>query len=174
LVLRINICGENRHLRQARKRYQQFMKNAIISTICILTAISCNSEKSTEKEKLIEEISFLETENLKLKDSLKKVEADFLYSQILIGIPNTKVIKVGKKNEIVMLLQTFNKTLPKYEIYKLEGNKEIKVGESNQTRFEFQFTPKTIEEDTLELLLKMPYNGRVIKIPGKMNFDVEK
>ena len=23
LVLRINICGENRHLRQARKRYQQ-------------------------------------------------------------------------------------------------------------------------------------------------------
>jgi hypothetical protein len=24
LVLRINICGENRHLRQARNRYQQF------------------------------------------------------------------------------------------------------------------------------------------------------
>ena len=24
LVLRINICGENRHLRQARKRYAQF------------------------------------------------------------------------------------------------------------------------------------------------------
>jgi len=23
LVLRINICGENRHLRQARKRYRQ-------------------------------------------------------------------------------------------------------------------------------------------------------
>jgi hypothetical protein len=150
------------------------MKNSIISTICILTAISCNSEKSTEKEKFIEKISILEKENLKLKDSLKKVEADFLYSQILIGIPNTKVIKVGKKNEIVMLLQTFNKTLPKYEIYKLEGKKEIKVGESNQTRFEFQFTPKTVEEDTLELLLKMPYNGRVIKIPGKMSLDVEK
>ena len=25
LVLRINICGENRHLRQARKRWQQFV-----------------------------------------------------------------------------------------------------------------------------------------------------
>ena len=24
LVLRINICGENRHLRQARKRYKPF------------------------------------------------------------------------------------------------------------------------------------------------------
>ena len=27
LVLRINICGENRHLRQARKRYNQCLKN---------------------------------------------------------------------------------------------------------------------------------------------------
>ncbi len=26
LVLRINICGENRHLRQARNRYQQLIK----------------------------------------------------------------------------------------------------------------------------------------------------
>ena len=30
LVLRINICGENRHLRQARKRYGQFKKNDTI------------------------------------------------------------------------------------------------------------------------------------------------
>ena len=27
LVLRINICGENRHLRQARNRYTQLSKN---------------------------------------------------------------------------------------------------------------------------------------------------
>jgi hypothetical protein len=26
LVLRINICGKNRHLRQARKRYAQFLE----------------------------------------------------------------------------------------------------------------------------------------------------
>ncbi len=26
LVLRINICGENRHLRQARKRYRRFCR----------------------------------------------------------------------------------------------------------------------------------------------------
>jgi hypothetical protein len=30
LVLRINICGENRHLRQARKRYGQVQKNDTI------------------------------------------------------------------------------------------------------------------------------------------------
>jgi len=29
LVLRINICGENRHLRQARKRYGQVKKTSL-------------------------------------------------------------------------------------------------------------------------------------------------
>jgi len=29
LVLRINICGENRHLRQARKRYAQILEFVI-------------------------------------------------------------------------------------------------------------------------------------------------
>jgi hypothetical protein len=29
LVLRINICGENRHLRQARKRWNQLSHNAL-------------------------------------------------------------------------------------------------------------------------------------------------
>ncbi|WP_193553760.1 hypothetical protein [Flavobacterium silvisoli] len=29
LVLRINICGENRHLRQARKRYLQVLNTIV-------------------------------------------------------------------------------------------------------------------------------------------------
>ncbi|OYZ00124.1 MAG: hypothetical protein B7Y37_11505 [Sphingobacteriia bacterium 28-36-52] len=29
LVLRINICGENRHLRQARKRYLQYSQPSL-------------------------------------------------------------------------------------------------------------------------------------------------
>jgi hypothetical protein len=31
LVLRIDICGENRHLRQARKRYGQVKKKSLIN-----------------------------------------------------------------------------------------------------------------------------------------------
>ena len=34
LVLRINICGENRHLRQARKRYTQPMGGTANPNIC--------------------------------------------------------------------------------------------------------------------------------------------
>ncbi len=34
LVLRIDICGENRHLRQARKRYGQVQNNDTIKLKC--------------------------------------------------------------------------------------------------------------------------------------------
>ena len=34
LVLRINICGENSHLRQARNRYGQVKKNDTIKLKC--------------------------------------------------------------------------------------------------------------------------------------------
>jgi hypothetical protein len=34
LVLRINICGENRHLRQARNRYGQVKNNDTIKLKC--------------------------------------------------------------------------------------------------------------------------------------------
>ena len=72
-----------------------------------------------------------------------------------------------------MLLQTFNRKVPKYEIFKIEGNKEIKIGENNQTRFNYEFIPKSINDNELELMIKIPYGKRVIKIPGKMYFPIK-
>ncbi|MNU08992.1 hypothetical protein D3C72_2553050 [compost metagenome] len=72
-----------------------------------------------------------------------------------------------------MLLQTFGKELPSYEIYKLEGKREIKIGENNQTRFNYQFVPKSVNDNELELLVKIPYKGKVIKIPAKMTFNIK-
>jgi hypothetical protein len=72
-----------------------------------------------------------------------------------------------------MLFQTFNVALPKYEIYKIEDRKEIKIGENNQTRFDYKFVPKSVTDNELELLIKLPYKGRFLKIPGRMHFDVK-
>jgi hypothetical protein len=151
------------------------MKQLILSTICIIT-LSCNKsgENSHEIESLQKKISMLEEQNRNLKDSLSKSEAEFLYSQILIGIPYEHKQKVGKKNKIAMLLQTFKKKLPKYEIYRVIDGKEIKVGESDETRFDYEFTPKSVEDDRPDFLIKMPYKGKIIKIPGGLILDVEK
>lgn len=151
------------------------MKNIALATLCILTMSCKNSnDKNKDFESLLVKISLLEEQNKKLKDSLTKNEGEFLYSQILLGIPDNQIQKVGKKNNIVMLFQSFDRKLPKYEIYRIIGEKEIKIGENDQTRFNFEFTPKSVKDNSPEFLIKMPYNGRTISIPGKLILDVEK
>lgn len=136
--------------------------------------LSCNIKNdSQEVNILLDRISKLEDQNKKLKDSLSKIEGDFLYSQILIGVPDVETIKVGKKNNIVMLFQTFDKKLPQYEIYRIEGKKEIKIGENNQTRFNYEFVPKSIHDNTFSLLVKIPFEGKTISIPNSMVFNVK-
>lgn len=152
------------------------MKHIIIAVICIL-AMSCDNnttQKNNETDKLLAKIKLLEEQNQKLKDSISRDEMEFLHSQNLIGISDDEVLKVGKKNNIVMLVHTFDKTLPKYEIYTVVDNKEIKIGENNQTRFNFEFIPKSIEDNSPEIFLKMLYKGKNIKIPGKLLLKVEK
>ena len=121
----------------------------------------------------MDKISQLENENKNLKDSLSKNERDFLNSQILIGVPDVETIKAGKNNNIVMLFQTLDKKLPKYEIYKIEGKKEIKIGENNQTRFNYNFIPKSIDDNKIHLLVKIPYEGKIITIHNSMSFNVK-
>lgn len=151
------------------------MKKTLIFIIFIMS-LSCHQSdvKPKELEKLLTKVSILEDENKKLKDSILKIEENFLSSQILIGISDDQTLKVGKKNNIVMLLQTYNRKIPKYEIFKIENDKEIKVGENDGTRFDYEFTPKSVEDNCPEFLIKIPYNGKIIKIPGKLILDVKK
>lgn len=140
-----------------------------------MLALSCtkSTENPQELENLLNKISTLEEQNKMLKDSLQRNEEEFLYSQILLGISDDAVLKVGKKNNIVMLFQTYGRKLPKYEIYRIEGNKEIKVGENDGTRFNYEFQPKSIHDNSPEFSIKIPYDGKIITIPGKLLLDVE-
>jgi hypothetical protein len=151
------------------------MKKLIFIIICI-TLFSCNNseQRSNAEKALLDKISQLENENKSLKDSLSKNERDFLNSQMLIGVPDVETIKVGEKNNIAMLFYTFDKKLPKYEIYKVEGNRETKIGENNQTKFNYNFTPKSIDDNKMHLLVKIPYEGKTITIQNEMSFNVKK
>jgi hypothetical protein len=148
------------------------MKNRILIVVLFLLSLSCkkaNNEINDLKEQNINLQSQVET----LKDSLQNFEKDFLYSQILIGVADNAVLKVGEKNNVVMLFQTFNKKLPEYEIYKVEGKDKIKVGSDTNTRFNYSFTPKSLNDKNLKLLVKMRYKGKVIEIPAEMYFDLK-
>lgn len=148
-----------------------------IIIILFLTTIGCKNPdaitKTEEINHLSRKISELQRQNKILRDSLSEYEENFLYSQTLVGVPDKPFLKVGKNNNIVMLFQTFDKKLPKYDIYKLEGDKQIKIGSNTSTRFEYNFTPKSIDDKELKLLVKIPYNKKTIEIPSLMIFDVK-
>ena len=151
------------------------MKKLIIITTCILL-ISCNKrlEKSKEIENLLERISLLEKQNNKLKDSISQSERDYLNSTFLIGIPYNQILKVGKKDSINMLLHSSLKKIPKYEIYRIEDKKEVKIGENDNSKFTFDFTPKSVKDNNPKLLLKIPSEGNIIKIQCELMLKVEK
>ncbi|MEG0851273.1 MAG: hypothetical protein RSD71_03215 [Flavobacterium sp.] len=151
------------------------MKKIFFVILCI-TLFSCNNSKhnSNDEKALLDKISQLENENKSLKDSLSKNERDFLNSQMLIGVPDVESFKVGKKNNITFLFHTLNKKLPQYEIYKVEDKREIKIGINNQTKFIYGFIPKSINDNEMHLLVKIPCEGKTITMHCSMTLNVEK
>ena len=150
------------------------MKKILLTTLIIIT-LSCNKNDIEQEElkTLTEKITLLEEENKNLKDSIKKAEEDFLYSLNIVGIPLNKKTKVGKKDSIAVLLHPFGHKLPKYEFYKIEDNKKIKVNSNNSTFFNYQFKPKSTDDNKIKLFIKIPDKDRFVELNSEITIDVE-
>jgi len=150
------------------------MKKILLTTLIIIT-LSCNKNYTEQKKlkKLTEKIYLLEEENKDLKDSIKKNKEDFLYSLQLVGVPYNKISKVDKNDSIAVLLQPFGYKLPKYEFYKIENNKKIKINNNNSTFFKYQFKPKSTDDNKIKLFIKIPDKDRFVELNGEIRIDVE-
>jgi hypothetical protein len=150
------------------------MKKILLTTLIIIT-LSCNKNDTEQKKlkNLTEKISLLEEENKDLKDSNKKNKEDFLYSLQLVGVPYNKISKVDKNDSIAVLLQPFGYKLPKYEFYKIENNKKIKINNNNSTFFKYQFKPKSTDDNKIKLFIKIPDKDRFVELNGEIRIDVE-
>ncbi len=147
------------------------MKKHILIYILSFVTIGCNDNNQKITKELEKKISELKEQNKKLKYSLSQAKEQDLRYRHLIGIPDGD-IKLGEKNRIVLLFQDF-KDIPKYEVFKIEGNKEIKIGTGEKTNFEYFFTPKSKTDNELKLKAKIPYEGEIIEIPGEMIFNIK-
>ena len=151
------------------------MKKLLIIIVSVLT-LSCDkqTENPQELEKLITRISTLEAQNKILKDSVSSIDEEFLNSLRLLGFADNPIIKVGERTNVVMLLQSYNQKIPKYEIFKIDGDKEIKIGENDGTIFNIDFIPRSVEEDSSKILLKIPHKGKINTVKGVLKFVVRK
>lgn len=151
------------------------MKKIFLLLAILVTIISCDSgrQESLELENLKNQISYLENQNKKLRDSLDQVEEMFLLSQIVIAIPDDEFLIVGKENNIPLLFQTYNTKLPVYDVFVIENDKQIRVGSGDNTRFDFNYTPKSLNDNEVEMLIKMPYKDQIFEFPVGFWFRVK-
>ncbi len=151
------------------------MKIKILMSVLALATLSCKQPEDTGTLKeLTTQIEELQAENKVLKDSLSDHQEQFLRSQILLGISDDCVLTVGKKNKVAMIFHPYGLTIPQYDIYKLENGKEIKIGSNTKTRFDYDFTPKSVEDNELRLKVKLKYKDKIIEYPAGMIFKVKK
>jgi len=139
------------------------MKIKILMSVSALAVLSCkqSDDTGTLKELAIEK---LQAENKVLKDSLSDYQEQFLKSQILLGISDDCILTVGKKNKVAMIFHPYGLTMPQYDIYKLENGKEIKIGSNTRTRFDYHFTPKSVEDNELHLKVKLSIRKKLLSI----------
>ena len=100
------------------------------------------------------------------------MKKNFLYSQILIGVPEYHSQKVGKKNKVTILFHSYNVEIPNYEIFKLEDGKRIKVGSNNRTSFDYDFIPKSLDDNNLDLIVTIPFKNQTFDIPVSMTLGL--
>lgn len=150
------------------------MKYVLLLLICFLV-LGCKDDKLIPEHKtLLKQANELREENRLLKDSLSRYEEEFLQSQIIIGIPDQNNFKVGKKNNIKLIMHTHSRDIPKYEIFRIDNDKEVKIGTGTKTMFEYEFIPKDLNDNELNLKIKVPFKDRFISIPAAMEFQVSK
>jgi predicted ribosome quality control (RQC) complex YloA/Tae2 family protein len=148
----------------------------IIILILGFSLFSCeNSKNNSQKvQNLLNRIDKLENQNKNLTDSLTKHKESEQNSLSLIGFPEECKLKVGKQSKIKVMICKNQFEFPKYDIYKIENGNEIKIGENTNFNFDYEFTPKSINDNHLNLKIKMPYNGEILEMPILMDFEVEK
>lgn len=149
------------------------MKIKILMSVLALATLSCKQSDSGASKELTTQIEELKAENKILKDSLSDHQEQFLRSQILLGISDDCILTAGKKNKVAMFFQPYGLTMPQYDIYKVEDGKEIKIGSNTKTRFDYDFTPKSIEDNVLKMKVKLEYNNQIIEYPATVNFKVK-
>lgn len=128
--------------------------------------ISC---KNNELENLKIKISELENINKKLQDSLNK-QNSFLNTEI-VGIPEEieyKINEKGKANFILFKHQIF----PKYNVYEIDekNEKKLLIKNSTNSNFRYEFIPRKLPKDNINLILETEINGQSFEIPIRLDF----
>ena len=143
----------------------------IIIFICLPTFFSCQNNELIELKNKLEQ---LENQNKKLTDSIDNIEEWNVVNSTIIGIPRERDFKVNEEAEIKFGLlrvgefKESNIYLADMELNKIELLKE----NWNQAEFYYSYTPKSINDNRVNLIFEYEFEGVVYEISTQMTLSV--
>ncbi len=151
-----------------------YFKKIVVLLITFICVTSCSQKKLKE---LNNRISELEVLNKKLSDSLKHQLKEKILHLTPIGFSETYESKLNEPCQInYAFCFGIDMDFPEYNVYRItngkEEEKELILSKQNKSGFTYEFTPKTVKDDTVELLLEFNSDGK-IQMPSHLFIAVE-
>ena len=146
------------------------MRNITLFAIILILTTSCENHKIIELNNRINE---LENLNAKLTDSLNRNEYLKVISSELIGIPQKNILIPNEPNKFTFLLPS-NQKFPEYNVYRITKNgneekRELLYESYKESRFEFNFIPKSDNDNSFELLAEFDLDSIKVQIQGRID-----
>ena len=143
----------------------------ILLFLSLFLSYSCKNSEISDLRKTIDK---LEKQNLKLIDSINQNEKEMIFMSTLFGIPELRDYKVNEKGIIRFgFLRTGE--IMKYNVYEMiKGTNEKKLlfSDLNKADFLYEFTPKSKNDNEINLITEFNFNGGKIEIPSIMQVSV--
>lgn len=149
------------------------MNNNLPKYLLIFFSIfqSCNSNQLSDLQTKILE---LEVENQTLKDSIAEIEYQRIIETAIIGSINKPYAKV--KEEVIINLQFCNQDFySTYEMFKIDplSKKRELLNSSTGGKFEYAFTPNSIDDHRLQFVAVFELDSTTIEIPADFSIQVK-
>ena len=149
------------------------MKHLTLILISLVFLTSCGNKKVEELNKRISE---LENQNTKLINSLNNSKYLRVLSSDLIGIPHKNNLTTNQANKFTFLFSSIQK-LPKYNVYQItkNGNEELRellFENLTDSRFEYNFIPKSNKDKSFELLAEFDLDSIRVDIPSSIDMSL--
>ena len=146
------------------------MKQIIIILILIITLLTSCDDSETEQLKT--QINELKNENAELKKAVKKKQFEKFTSSYFMTTSTNDYLTVDNEEKLKISLVTLD-TIPVFNVYSNENNKRKLIMENlNTTEFYYLFTPKSIDDNKIDLTVELELSSGMIAFPIFKKFDV--
>lgn len=139
--------------------------------ILLIISLSC---QNNEDENLKRKVELLTMENNILKDSITKIEDNYILYSTLTGIPDRMMFKVNDTGNVRFGFLKYGK-IRNYNVYQKmndTGERKLLFSDVTNATFDYKFCPKSIDDNEIEIITVFDIQGLSNEVYTILEFPV--